>query len=403
MKSTKTIVRIIALALTATMLALALCSCGSKAVMSFTGENGKTYTITKSEFEFLMVNYKQSFFLSRNLYSAYDTAEYLWDAPISEESDADTFDKLCTDAVKDQARAMLIEEYLFDKYELTLNEDTLKSNREALDTSIKEHGGKGAYKQYYGYTASQYFDFQVLSEKSKAITEYLYGENGIDPVTDAEKETYFNENYSGFQLIMLDMNNKVKVDENGKRLLKTETDSEGVVSETDEYQTETLTDDEADEKQLLPAKLIAQLKEGADFATLAAEYSDDYYSVKYPKGLFVLTDSKFLDDAKAAEAVSALKIGEYTEALSVGDGEYTYIVKRVELVDKVYASDDYKDLFSDYEDSLMYDKYDKVVEAFTDGIVSDDALLGKYSMKTTFLSKYVDYYYKYNQYLSSAS
>jgi hypothetical protein len=203
---------------------------------------------------------------------------------------------------------------------------------------------------------------------------------------------------------MLDMNNKVKIDDEGNKVLKTETDDDGNVTETDEYESEELTDEESEEKQLLPARIVTLLKGGADFAELATQYSDSYYAVKYPSGVFVLSSQQFISGEETASATIAdLEVGEFTEALTVGDGEYTYIVKRVELLDKVYENDDYAELFSDYDSTVKYDKYDGVVDAYDSAVTENETALAKFTMEGTFLSKYVDYYYYYNNYSSTSS
>lgn len=406
MKTFRKTTRAIALALTiavmTSVMALALCSCGSKTLMTFKADNGKTYTVTASEMNFLMVFTKQNLFIGWGLYSAYDTASAVWGSTYG--STEQTYDKYYTAYVQSQLKSILVEKYLFDKYDLTLNKETLDGYKKEIATAKANQGGAGSYKQYYGYTTTEYYNYQVAVEKSKAIIEYLYGENGIDPVTDTEKETYYTENYVGYQYIMLNMKTKVKVDEDGNKVLKTEKDDDGNVTDTDVYDTEDLTDEESEEKQLLPAKLLAQIKEGADFGTLAAEYSDDYYSAKYPKGVFVLSTQQFINNEKtASDTIAALKVGEYTEALTVGDGEYTYIVKRVDLIDKVYDSEDYADLFSEYGDTVKYNKYDGVVEVYSDTVTEDATALEKYTMEKTFLSKYVDYYYQISKYSSSTT
>lgn len=400
MKMIKKYVRVAAMILVFAMVASVLCSCGSTPVAKFTAENGKTYTATKSELDFMMVYTKQNLFTGNLWFSAYDTSS-LWTSTYANDL---TYDEYFTASVFSQIKSILVEKYLFEKFGLSLDKDTVASIKKEVDTAKLNAGGAGAYKQYYGYTASQLLDYRLTAEKYNAILDYLYGENGTDKVTDEEKETYFNDNYVSYQFIYLDMNKKVKVDEDGNKVRKTTTDSNGNVTVTDEYETEDLTEEEAEEKDLLAAKIIQRLDAGEAFEDLAAEFSDDYTSVKYPKGIFTLSSGTLFNDTAANEAVAALDVGQYTQPLSMGDGEMTYIVKRVTPVEKAYATDEYADMFSTYDDTVKYDKYDKFINTFFDSVTIDESIIPDYSMANTFLSDYVDYYYQmYYQYYQSSN
>jgi hypothetical protein len=306
--------------------------------------------------------------------------------------------------IVDQAKAILIEKYLFDKLGLSISEETVKENKEAKKTAVEYLGGAGAYKQYYGYTAEQYYGtYQEMVARSNAVLEYLCGENGELKVTDADLEKYYTENYVGYQYIVIDMKNKVVRDENGNRVVekKTETNESGEKVEVDSesYKLAALTDDEKSEKQNLAATIFAELEAGtATFEELIALYSDEYFSVEYPEGVFVLEEGTFINttvDEKAKE----LKIGEYTkEAISVNSDAYQYIVKRVDLKDAVYNDDHYLNLFNGYEDTVMYVKYEDHIKTYFENVVVDEAVSGKYTFADTFLSEYADINFQYYYY-----
>ncbi len=400
-KTVKAVAFTIVLAMLMATLAFTLSGCSSsKVVMSFAADNGKTYTATLGFYKFMMTYSKQQFYTQYGLNSSVEST--IWD---TKSDDDKTYDELYTERVKTQVKSILIEQYLFDKYNLSISDETIASHKKTVETAKKNQGGAGAFKQYYGYTADQLYDYFIMIEKSKAIVDYLYGENGIDPVTSEELDSYYKENYVGYMYIMLDMNNKVKTDDEGNRVVKTTTDSDGKVTEQEAFETEELTEEEAEEKGLLAAKIIKELEGGADFAELVQKYSDDFYSIKYPKGVFVLKDSDLVSGATTInEAVKKLEVGERTDALSTGDtNDYTYIVKRIDLLDKVYENEDYEDLFSDYADDVKYDKYDGVVETYDTSVTTDSDAISGLSMKETFLSAYVDYYYYYSRYGYSIS
>ena len=389
----KRFTKIIAALIVACMIAATVCSCGSTPVMTLNADNGQTYTINKSLLNFMMIYVKQTTFINNGWYSGYDI-NALWSQNYSDDT---TYDQYLTATVVSQLRSMLVEEYLFDKFNLTIDAANLAKIKEQKKSL--EAQGRGAYKQYYGFTTDQLYEYLLLVEKSSAIVEYLYGDNGVEAVNETDKENYYKEYFKGYQYIMFDMNNKVVLDEDGSKVRTTTTDSDGNTVVNDEYKTEKMTDEEKDEKALLPDKVLKLINEGGDFAELAAEYSDSYLSVKYKDGVFVT--SSILTEAAAKEKIDALEEGEVSEVITVGDGEYSYIVKRVPLIEKVYDEElhpEYVDLFDGYTGSVQDEKYSKLIEKYVDSVTVDEEVINGLSMEKTFLSKSVDYAYQQSLY-----
>ena len=391
-RTVKTVALALALAMLMATLALTLSGCGAKTVMTFEADNGKTYTADTNFFKFMMTYSKQTFYTQNVLNSSIEST--IWD---QKTDDGITYDKVYTDRATTQVKSVLIEQYLFDKYELTISDETIASIKKNVDSAVKSQGGKGYYKQYFGYTSNQLYDYLIMVEKSKAVVEYLYGDNGIDPVTAEELDKYYKDNYVGYLFIMLDMKNKVKKDEDGNRVVKTTTDKDGKVTEQEAYETEEMTEEEKNDKENLPAKIQQDLDAGVDFEELVQKYSDDYYSVTLKRGIFIPKENGLL--------IKELEIGECTGKLSVGDtNDYTYFVKRIELVDKVYEDEEYEDWFSDYNDDVKYDKYDGVIEGYDASIVVDTAAISGFTMKSTFLATdYVNSYYNLVRYYGYSS
>jgi hypothetical protein len=402
MKNTKIITKLVAFALVLCMAVSVLASCGSNETLMSMTIDGKTYTLTEDEFALLMTVKKLDYCCSMYMPRYLDTEE-TWSSE-TEKGSGVTLETYYKNMIVDQAKAILIEKYLFDKLGLSISEETVKENKEAKKTAVEYLGGAGAYKQYYGYTAEQYYGtYQEMVARSNAVLEYLCGENGELKVTDADLEKYYTENYVGYQYIVIDMKNKVVRDENGNRVVekKTETNESGEKVEVDSesYKLAALTDDEKSEKQNLAATIFAELEAGtATFEELIALYSDEYFSVEYPEGVFVLEEGTFINttvDEKAKE----LEIGEYTkEAISVNSDAYQYIVKRVDLKDAVYNDDHYLNLFNGYEDTVMYVKYEDHIKTYFENVVVDEAVSGKYTFADTFLSEYADINFQYYYY-----
>ena len=400
MKKGSLILRLLAAALVACLIISAFAACGSaKTLMSVT-KDGKTYTISTDEFSLLMKIKKLDICCSMLVTRSRDTASY-W---ATTTDDGETYEEYYKNLILEQTKSILVEKYLFDVNGLSISSDKLAGYKSNIKTQNTYYGGKGAYKQYFGYTAADYYNiYMMMVARSEAVVDFLFGENGSQKLTAEDLETYYKENYVGYQFIMLDMENKVKLDEEGNRIIAKEEDSEGNEVDSDSYETEALTDEEKETKQTLVQAILDELAEGASFEDMIAKYSDAYYSVEFPEGMLVLKDGTFLSTT-ITEKIKDLEIGEYTEE-AIESNKCQYIVKRVELKDKVYEDEKYLELFEEYEDTVKYDKYENYIETFFDDITVDEAVAAEYTVADTYLSKYADLYYQqwWSSYLSSSS
>ncbi|MCQ2435500.1 MAG: YgdI/YgdR family lipoprotein, partial [Clostridia bacterium] len=204
--------KFIAVALIVCMLAGVLASCGNKTVVTLTVD-GKTYTLTEAEYTLYMKAIKLNVMYSMGATSVYNSI--LWDYYTT--ADGTTYEKYYQNYVKDYAVASVISEYLCEKYGITVSSEDLAARKANIKAANKNYGGPGSYKQYFGYTAADYYNtFIPASERINKLLEYLYtGDNAVDPVTDDEMESFYTDNYYGYQFIMLDMNNKIATDDNG--------------------------------------------------------------------------------------------------------------------------------------------------------------------------------------------
>lgn len=424
MKNKNLWLKLIAMALVVCTATLLFAGCNKKAettVMSFTADNGKTYTINEQEFDMLMKIRKRIFFCNLLYTTSKDTASF-WNEKNSTEKEK-TNEQYYKDLVMDQVKAVLVEKYLFEANNLTISQDTLDGYKTSIKTAEKEQGGKGAYKQYYGFTAKANYEiYEPMVDRSEMLYKALCADNAMLAATAETLKAYYEEHYVGYQYIMIDLKNKVVTDENGNRVVNTKKEKDETGKEVevpgDSYKTEKYDSTKEEDKKAMEAKqnlgasILKELENKTiTFEEAIAKYSDAYYSVEFAEGTFVDKESVFLNST-VNDKVKDLEVGEqYAEVIASGD--YHYIVKKVPLKAGVYEEyekdengeikkdeegknieNKYFDQFKDFEETVEYDSYEKYVESFFDKITVDTAITDKYTMQKTFLSPYVDYYYQ---------
>lgn len=424
MKNKNLWLKLIAMALVVCTATLLFAGCNKKAettVMSFTADNGKTYTINEQEFDMLMKIRKRIFFCNLLYTTSKDTASF-WNEKNSTEKEK-TNEQYYKDLVMDQVKAVLVEKYLFEANNLTISQDTLDGYKTSIKTAEKEQGGKGAYKQYYGFTAKANYEiYEPMVDRSEMLYKALCADDAMLAATAETLKAYYEEHYVGYQYIMIDLKNKVVTDENGNRVVNTKKEKDETGKEVevpgDSYKTEKYDSTKEEDKKAMEAKqnlgasILKELEaKTITFEEAIAKYSDAYYSVEFAEGTFVDKESVFLNST-VNDKVKDLEVGEqYAEVIASGD--YHYIVKKVPLKAGVYEEyekdengeikkdeegknieNKYFDQFKDFEETVEYDSYEKYVESFFDKITVDTAITDKYTMQKTFLSPYVDYYYQ---------
>ena len=313
-----------------------------------------------------MVYQKLQLFLDYGMTSSSDTVTALW-GQSSGDAEGSTYDKYFTDYAMEQLKFKLVIEALLEEYGLENSEKAVADAKTECDSFIKGLGGKGAFKQYFGYTADKFREYRVLSDTYNLELDYLYGDEGKEKLSAEYIKNLFNDNFVGYRVICLDMQNKIVLDDNGNRVVKTSTATDGTVTELDEFSKKQLNTEEIEEKAGLPELIQNKIKEGTSFEELVKTYTENFYAAKYTQGFFVTkSDSELslntgsdstaakalLSDATIAAAIKDLEIGDVSATITTGNGEYTYIIQRIALVDDIYDSEanpEYAEYFGDFD------------------------------------------------------
>lgn len=337
------------------VLTLALSSCGASM-----GE-----TLMSLGDEKISVNMYR-LWLSR-IKGAYGGAdEAIW----QQTEDGKTYDEIFTGYVTENAKTFLSALYEFKKLGLKLPDEKVKEIDDSMAKMLDERAGGS--KTELNSVLSQYgVNYDILKEiytieaKSAYLEEYLYGEGGVEEITDEERNACYQSEYVRIKQIFFYTANMPVTDEDGNYTY----DDDGHVITRD------YTDEEIIAQKEKASLVTASLTSGQDFELLMASQNEDKAASEYPNGYYFTKTSQYASGV--VEAAFALAEGEFTSV----ESEYgIHIIKRLPLEEKGYASSANADFFSDFEDNLRTGLFTARLLAYADKIKVNEDLLAKYTV-----------------------
>ena len=354
--------KIICAMLAAVLLIVSAAGCGSDSPAAIQVGDVK---ITSNMFCYWMSRYK-AMFLYMYFGTTTDNSQY-WSAQLAEGvTYGDFLETLAITNIKSNAVCLK----LFEDYGLSLTKDQINAVDEAINQKISSAGSKAALNSAlsaYGANVNVLREIYLAEAKLNVLKDYLYGDNGIDRVTDAELDAYYKENYFRDKHILVLTGAKYVLSDDGKP---------EVDSTTGSYKTAELTADEKAVKIELAADLEKRIAAGEDFDSLCVQYTEDLGMQQFPGGYYFTSTSTYLPTG-VISAVQGMKVGDVqTVETSAG----IYIVKRYELEDKAYQNTDLTAMFSDISSTVMSMKLQNLVAEHVSEIVTNDAIIADYPL-----------------------
>lgn len=342
------------------VLLLPLSSCAS-APVAITVEKTK---FSEKTYAYYLASYKQ-YWLST--FGEYDTDEF-WDSELDGVSVEEYLNKVTAQAINSR----LVAAYLFDSYGLKLKNSELKAIDLMIENMIAGVGGEEAFNddemfKALGMGKAELREIFIIDAKIAALQDYLYGDEGIDIVTKADRDEYYNNNYFRFKHFYL-MNYDYELDSEGK-----------IVYDDDGYaKVKEITDERWEEKLALAEDVLKRAKAGESFDSLISEYSEELSKNKYPSGHYLTVPNDYFADI--SNAVTAADIGEFVlfeSALGV------HIIQRIELDEGAYSNKENEASgdFADFEALVLDWKYKKLLAEHLDKVKYNEDITGKYSLR----------------------
>ena len=343
------------LCIAAVLLSLASCGAGSAAIKY------KNTVLTTNEYQFYLSRYKAQILSTYN--SGQDNRSF-WTQTMDEEGTT-TIADFFSDIIKDNIKINAICLALFDEYGLSLSNDVYASIESEIKQLIDEYGSRAEFNlaaAQFGVNAQILKGIYEKDAQIKAAYAYLYGDNGIDKVTDDERESYYKENYIRIKTIFINTSYNILTDEEGNYIF----DDSGYAK------TEAKTDEEIKDAQDRADALELMLKSGNAFEDLILEYSEDPASEDYPDGFYFTKQTNYYGNV--IEVSEGLDEGQWGRA----ESEYgVHFVLRLPLEEKAYNEDKYYEFFDCFEVMIVNYKFDVMIdERMPDVWVNEDEISG---------------------------
>ncbi len=304
----------IALLLTATILISSLLfSCSSSKYETVMEYNG--IALKENMYFYWLSTFKRNILASYS--DAYDNDTF-WKAQYDETR---TVEDYFTEIINQKIMNYLISQSLFKEYRLRLSADVKNSISADIKEKIEYYGSRGELNselQNLMLNIGSLEDVYTWEEKHDTVYSYLYGENGVERISDQGIVDYYSKNYSRIKYIVF-YTTKIKTDEKGNYVY----DSDG------QLVTEDMTEAELAEKKAKIEECYKKLEGGASFEDMRKEYSE-YDTSAYPNGFFVSANELQTWGRDIILGASDSKTGEI---FRVDEEAAVYLVLKCDLTD----------------------------------------------------------------------
>ena len=282
-----------------------------------------------------------------------------------------TYREYITADIQKRIKFYLISLYLFDKYNLSLSDEEKNSIQNTIDVIVKEYCDRNQankeLKSDYGISLWELKSILTIEQKYTKVYDYLFGSSGIMSSTNQEIDDYYKNNYSRIKYVILFKNKKYKTDESGNR----EVDDNGNYIFID------LTSDEKNDIVQLSNEIFNNVSNSISFEGYddTIDYYidsimnyEDFYQL-YPNGFYVSYNNYNLHTLTVTSAAVNMKTGE---TVLEENEDCFFIIKKYELIEKAYTSQEDSVQFLDILENCNSVKFESYFNSFLDKIIINE-------------------------------
>lgn len=277
------------------------------------------------------------------------------------------FDSVTLSTVKENLAAMK----LFEEYGLKITSSEKKGINGYVGDIVKEYADgdekmMNTVLSEYGINTSILKKIYLEDTKSTKVFDYLYGENGKTPVTEAEYEKAYQDGFVHFQMIYINNAYQYVTDADGNMV----TDDSGV------YKTEELDGAVKAEKDKLVAEVEKKLDAGEDFYALYGEYSE---MTDYENGYYYSVNEMYGDEVFYKLTAAAIKL-DTGETKKVETDSGTCFIIKLDNDEGAWNKTENADFFGEFKDSVKETAFRDLLKTYFDKITVDEEAIKEFSV-----------------------
>ena len=259
---------------------------------------------------------------------------------------------------------------LFEESGLQITDGIEEEANAYIDNLVQEYAGGdkkalNAELANFGVNVNMLADIYINQDKSSFLFDYLFGENGTRPLTDADKQTYYEENYSHIYHLYINDAYYYPVTEDGY----TQTDEKGNLV------AQPMTGDMLAEKNAVIDAVDTALAAGEDFMAVYNTYSEDKY---YANGYYLTQTTDFIEEV--VDTAFTLEIGAWQKVKSAYGTHYIY---RLPLDEKPWEGEANADFFEAFDTTLASELFVDYIRSFLPEVQVDREALAAYSVEAS--------------------
>lgn len=335
-----------------------LTSCGTgETVMTF-GDS----RITENQFRYWLSSYKGIYL---NTYTdMQDTAAHYR----SKLDNGMTVEEYLFQSTIDNISMTLVCTELFRQAGLTVPEAVEEAVDEYINDLLTNYAGGNkntlnAALAQYGVNMKMLREICIMQEINKLMFAYTYGENGVNTVTEADRQQYYEENYCRVRQIYVNNSYAYELDEEGYH--KTDENGNYIIIEMPE--------EEKAKKDAVVSDIENAINSGEDFEDIYSAYSEDQF---YPNGYYLTRTIDYIP--AVVNAAYTLEIGEITRV----DSEFgTHFLMRLPLDEGAYNNTANGDFFAEFELALKEKLFMEYIESYLPEVVVNEEIVSGYSVE----------------------
>ena len=319
--------------------------------------------LTEDKYNYWVSTFKRNILAS---YSDVRDTEEFWNQPYDDDK---TVEEYFMAVINERIMNYLIAQDIFKKNGLVLDASVKNAIKDDINEKIEYYGSRSALNAELAnlmLNVDSLKDIYTWEEKHTRVYDYLYGQGGVDEITDKRLSEYFEANYYCIRYIVL-YTTKIATDSDGNYIKD---------PATGEYVTQDLTEEEMAKKKTDIQECFSKMQWGEDFDELRETYSE-FDTSGYPNGFYISANEV---DVWGADIILATKNAKVGDVYRVEEETAVFLIEKLPLPAlSAISESDIKQL-TNLTQYATQEMYDLLFSELRKGVTVNNEILSNYKL-----------------------